>query len=413
MNKKLLIIGYVWPEPNTTAAGHRMMQLIHAFKSFGYQITFGSTSSKTNFSEKLEALDIHCVSLKLNHPSFDEFIKQLKPTVVLFDRFMVEEQFGWRVAGFAPSALRILNTEDLHSLRKTRETCHKKSVEWTVEEWLASDITKREVASIYRSDLTLMVSTYEMGLLTKKLNVPNTIMLHLPFILKGIAEKQQQNWSSFEERQDFISYGNGKHAPNVDSIIYLKESIWPLIRKALPEAKLKIYGAYLPQQIMQMNNPKNGFEVVGWVENLDQEIENSRICLAPLRFGAGIKGKLVDAMRNGTPSITTQIAAEGMHAELEWGGSITNDATSFAKEAISLYQHNERWEKAQFNGIQIVNTVYNEKMLLDRLKHKLDAILLKLATHRNQNYIGQLLQHQTHASTKYMSKWIEEKNRKS
>ncbi|WP_420322523.1 glycosyltransferase [Flagellimonas sp.] len=412
MNKKLLIIGYVWPEPVTTAAGHRMMQLIHAFKSFGYQITFGSTSSKTDFSADLAALDIDCVSLKLNHPSFDAFVQQLKPAIVMFDRFMVEEQFGWRVAEFVPNALRILNTEDLHSLRKTRETCHKKGVEWTVDEWLASDMTKREVASIYRSDLTLMISTYEMDLLTKKLDIPDQILLHLPFLMKKIGPEEQQEWLGFHERQDFISYGNGKHAPNVDSIKYLKESIWPLIRKALPEVKLKIYGAYLPQQILQMHNPKDGFHIEGWVDNLDQEIRKSRICLAPLQFGAGIKGKLVDAMRNGTPNVTTKVGAESMHGELDWSGGIAYDPNAFANEAISLYQNKEQWKKAQSNGIQILNTVYNEKVLLDRLMHKLEAILLDLSTHRNQNYIGQLLQHQTLASTKYMSKWIEEKNRK-
>ena len=259
MNKTLLIIGYVWPEPNTTAAGHRMMQLIYAFKSIGYQITFGSTSSKTEFSSDLEALDIDCVSLELNHPSFDEFIEQLKPTVVLFDRFMIEEQFGWRVAQFAPDAVRVLNTEDLHSVRKTREACHKKGIKWTLDIWMSDDITKREIASIYRSDLTLMVSTFEMQLLTEKLNLPKNILMHLPFMLQKIEKEEQQKWPGFDERQDFISYGNGKHAPNVDAINYLKHTIWPLIRKELPNSKLKIYGAYLPQQVLQMHNPKTVF----------------------------------------------------------------------------------------------------------------------------------------------------------
>ncbi|WP_190808664.1 glycosyltransferase family 4 protein [Flagellimonas sp. S3867] len=409
--KNLLIIGYVWPEPNTTAAGHRMLQLIYALKTFGYQITFGSASVKTEFSSDLDALGVNCVSLKLNHHSFDDFVKQVDPAIVVFDRFMVEEQFGWRVAEFAPNAIRILNTEDLHSLRKTREDCHKKGIEWTTGTWLANDSTKREIASIYRSDLTLMVSTFEMDLLTEKLDVPNVIVMHLPFMLENVT-KEQQKWPSYEGRQDFITYGNGKHAPNVDSIKYLKESIWPLIRKVLPQANLKIYGAYLPQQIQQMHNPKEGFHVLGWVENLDAEIQKARICLAPLRFGAGIKGKLVDAMRNGAPTVTTPIGAEGMHGKLPWNGSIVDDTVVFAEDAIALYQNKEQWEQAQSNAIRILNEFYNKTLLEERLRKTIEAMELDLPAHRNLNFIGQLLQHQTVGSAKYMAKWIEEKNRK-
>ncbi|MGX1930275.1 glycosyltransferase [Flagellimonas sp. 2504JD4-2] len=409
--KRLLIIGYVWPEPNTTAAGHRMLQLIHAFKTFGYQITFGSTAVKTAYSENLEVLGVECAPLKLNHESFDDFIQELNPNLVIFDRFMVEEQFGWRVAEFAPNAIRILNTEDLHSLRNTREICHKKGLEFSMDQWLQTDMAKREIASIYRSDLTLLVSTYETHLLTKELGLPNEILLHLPFMLENIDEAKEDTWPDFEARQDFISYGNGKHAPNVDGIKYLKENIWPLVIEALPDACLKIYGAYLPQSIRQMHHPKEGFHVMGWTENLDEEIQKARICLAPLRFGAGIKGKLTDAMRNGTPTVTTGIGAEGMHGDLNWCGAIANDAASFAKEAVALYQNQQHWKQSQGNGITIINELYQKEKLQQRLENRIHTIEKRLQSHRNQNFIGQMLQHQTLASTKYMAKWIEAKNK--
>jgi len=95
--KKLLIIGFVWPEPNSSAAGGRMMQLISLFKEEGYDITFASPAMESVYKVDLEALDVEKKSISLNSSSFDVFIKELNPSVVLFDRFMIEEQFGWRV----------------------------------------------------------------------------------------------------------------------------------------------------------------------------------------------------------------------------------------------------------------------------------------------------------------------------
>ena len=112
-----------------------MLQLLETFIAYGYEMTFASTAAKTEFSLDLDHLGITEVSIQLNHSSFDDFLVKLKPDTVIFDRFMVEEQFGWRVAEFAPKALRILNTEDLHSLRKAREEAVKKEREFTLDQW--------------------------------------------------------------------------------------------------------------------------------------------------------------------------------------------------------------------------------------------------------------------------------------
>ncbi|WP_222984165.1 glycosyltransferase [Flagellimonas meishanensis] len=410
--KKALFIGFVWPEPSTTAAGQRMLQLLFAFKGFGYHLTFASTATKTAHSHNLESLGIKTAAIKLNHVSFDAFVAELKPDIVVFDRFMVEEQFGWRVAAHAPNAIRILNTEDLHSLRKHREVCHRKGEVFTVKDWLDGDMTKREVASIYRSDLSLLTSTFEMELLHKRLKLPQEILMHLPFLLNGIDEEKVKSWPPFEQREGFITYGNGRHEPNVHSVMYLKKSVWPLLRKKLPNASLQVFGAYLPQQIQEMHNPSEGFLVLGWVEDLDKQIANSRVCLAPLRFGAGIKGKLVQAMQNGTPSVTTTVGAEGMLSGSKWPGSIAHSDEEFINSALALHNDQILWSKAQQRGVELINQGYSKTKWLPQLKVKLEWFQQNLTQHRSENYVGALLQHQTLASTKFMGKWIEEKNRK-
>ena len=119
MNKKILIIGLIWPEPNATAAGTRMMQVINFFLNNGYIIHFASASAKSELSFNLEGLGINCFPIELNHSDFDVQIKDIDPGIVLFDRFLTEEQYGWRVKESCPNALRILDTEDLHFLRKS------------------------------------------------------------------------------------------------------------------------------------------------------------------------------------------------------------------------------------------------------------------------------------------------------
>ena len=410
MSKKLLVIGYVWPEPTTTAAGCRMQQLLEAFKSFRYDITFASTASKTEHSLDLAHVGVREAAIKLNDSSFDEFVGLLAPDVVVFDRFMVEEQFGWRVTEYAPNALRILNTEDLHALRKSREEAHKKNQPFRIEDWKNHPMTLREVASIYRCDVSLMISTYEMDILQKEIQIPSAMLLHLPFMV-DVAESLQDKWPQFDARNGFVSIGNGKHAPNVDAVKVLKQEIWPRIRKQLPEAKIHIYGAYLPQQVNEMQSPNTGFYVHGWAEDVDLVLKNTKVLLAPIQFGAGIKGKLLDAMRTGTPSVTTTLGSEGMHGNLPWSGTISDDWDSFAKAAVELHQEKELWGKAQQNSFQILQTFYDKTVLQSQLKEQLQQTSKALEAHRAQNFIGKLLQHQTMSSTKFMAKWIAEKNK--
>ena len=410
-NKKLLIIGYTWPEPSTTAAGNRMLQLIRFFLKENYKVIFASTAAETEFSFNLDALGVQKVDIRLNHSSFDDFIIDISPEIVLFDRFLTEEQFGWRVAQYAPHAIRMLDTEDLHSLRQSREKALRANEHFSNVLWMQHDITKREVASIYRCDLTLIISSYEMQLLTDVIKVDKNLLLHLPFMFDTIDETRMESLISFEDRQGFICMGNGRHAPNIDAVVWLKKEIWPLIRKRISNAKLGVYGAYLPEHIKQMHCEADGFLIKGWAEDATVVMEQACINLAPLRFGAGIKGKLTEAMLCGTPNITTAVGAEGMYADYHWNGCIEDTTEAFANAAVALSQNPKEWQLAQQNGFKIINELYNKGTLEDRLRSQIAYLLENIVVYRNQNFVGSILIHQTMNSTKYMAKWIEEKNR--
>ena len=404
---RILIIGYVWPEPDSSAAGSRMMQLLRLFRAQDWTVTFASAAAVSDHMVDLEPLGVGTAAIELNSSSFDRFIRELHPDIVLFDRFMIEEQFGWRVARHCPDALRVLDTEDLHSLRAARHEALKAGHDVSARE-LNSELAMREVAAILRCDLSLIISEFEIELLRSHYGVSAELLWHLPFMLPPVSET---GFDAYQQRRGYISIGNFRHAPNWDAVLYLKQTLWPLVRERQPDAQLDVFGAYPPPKAMQLHDPGKGFRVRGWAEDAHAVMRAARVCLAPLRFGAGLKGKLVDAMSCGTPSVTTRIGAEGMHGSLPWAGVIADDAPSFARSAVQLYRTEEQWSQAQRNGAEIINTLYPESGPGGRLLKKIADLRARLAAHRLDNFIGAMLHHHTLQSTRYMAQWIEAKNR--
>jgi len=407
----VLIIGKVWPEPDSSAAGSRMMQLIELFQKSDYEVTFASAASESEYSVDLEKTGVGKEKIELNNSSFDRFIKNLQPNIVIFDRFMTEEQFGWRVAEQCPGAIRILDTEDLHALRAARHNAWKDGREFKQRDLLSEEIALRELASIYRSDLSLIISEYEMKLLSDVFHINNSLLFYIPFLLNCMDDNDLNKLPDFEVRAGFISIGNFLHEPNWNAVLWLKEDIWPLIRKKLPETELHIYGAYPSQKVYQLHKPEEGFIVKGRAESSSDVLSKARVLLAPLRFGAGLKGKLVEAMQYGTPSVTTEIGAEGINGKYEWSGFIENDADSIAEKAVELYEKKSLWLKSRQNGLKILKNRFDKPIFEQNFMDSLRELKQNLEYHRERNFIGSMLKHHSMLSTKYMSKWIEEKNK--
>lgn len=408
--QQILFIGKVWPEPNSSAAGSRTLQLIDVFLNKGYKVAFACAANESEFSSNLLELGIQPFSIQLNNSSFNEFVSQLNPQFVIFDRFTIEEQFGWRVAESCPSAIRVLDTIDLHCLREGRHTAVREKREFNTTD-LLSEIARREIASIYRCDLTLMISSFEMEVLSSFFKIDSNFIHYTPFLLNPLSKEDVLSWNEFENTEDFVSIGNFLHEPNWDSVLFLKQIIWPKIRKQLPKAQLNIYGAYPSQKVFQLHNSKEGFIIKGRANDAGEVMKNARVCLAPLRFGAGMKGKLLDAMLYGTPSVTTSVGSESMHANLAWNGFVTNNPEEFAMAAIQLYLNKNEWQEKRMHSVNIINEVFSKEIHGEKLLHKLKHVHQNITTHRQNNFIGSILQHQQFAATKYMSLWIETKTK--
>lgn len=410
-NKRLLVIGQVWPESKSSAAGKRMLQLLRFFKGCGMDIYFGSTAHKSEYSDDLTFLEITEVEIWLNDSRSDAVLKNLNPDVVLFDRFMMEEQFGWRITEQCPSAMTLLDTEDLHFLRYARQEMEKKGGE-DLNAFLYSERAKRELASIMRCDLSLLISEYEYDLLVRQFRVPKELLLFVPFLEEVVTEEAEQNWKRFEERAGFVFIGNFIHEPNWQTVLRIKNEIWPLLRQRLPKVKMDVYGAYPSEKVFQLHNEKQGFLIHGRAEEALEVIENARVMLAPISFGAGLKGKFVDAMQVGTPSITTSMGAEAMKMGMEWGGFIEDELNAMVDKAVLLYTDPEVWSEKQQLGIGLLNAKYADGSHAVRLQEKIQEVFTDLDKHRQAYFLGQVMKHSASQNTKYMGLWIEEKNKK-
>jgi glycosyltransferase involved in cell wall biosynthesis len=404
---KVLLLGFVWPEPRSSAAGLRSMSLIRSFQEAGWEIHFASSAKESGPSGELREAGVQCRAISPNDPAFDAWMKELQPDFVIFERFMIEEQFGWRVAEHSPRSVQVLDTVDLQFLRRARQEAFVKGAPLD----LGSENALREIASIYRSDCTLLISDFEMKLLSDPkglFRVPVELLREFSF-----SYDEPPILANDEGREGFMVIGNFRHEPNADGVRWLKKEIWPEIRRRLPRALVRIYGAYPPREMMDMSDPSQGFHVLGPARDQYETLQRHLINLAPLRFGAGLKGKISDGWWSGTPCITTPVGAEGMTLSGSFGGRVAENALEFAQAACELHENSSERRQARDVGLETVRTRFNHAVNSKRLISQLLEIRARLPEYRAANFTGRMLSHHLHRSTKYFSRWIEAKNRHS
>ena len=373
--KRLLYISTVWPETRASAAGVRSFQMLKYLSKYVFdEVACASISKETTYKSEMESIantEAFSVPCKPNDSTFDEELKKFDPDVVIFERFMLEEMFGWRVRKTLPNAMRVLDTQDLHFVRRFRE---REVTKLRPGEFNAQNLRDikvsgskdefmlREIASIVRCDATLLVSTFELDLLRNKFPFVSQSKLHIaPFFYNPI---QSESFRSLERRKPWsaMTIGTFRHAPNVDSVYFLRDDIAPLTERV----KYKVYGAYPSREHMKMSTNSDRFRVMGpAVESAQKCISRHRILIAPLRFGAGIKGKIADSWRSGTPVVTTPIGAEGMGWQWDvddnacWGGLVADDADGIANCVNRLMCDDNLWVRCQSKGHQLLKEMFD------------------------------------------------------
>ncbi len=378
--------------------------------------------------------------------------------LVIFDRFFVEEAHSFRFREAFPNAAMVLDMQDMHSLRwgrqaivenwdkeKRQETLYKQC-DWDplkclprVMEYLptAGETTKRndrflrELASIHRSDLVLVCSPKEMQLLQIVYNVPKEKLCLASFFVEekllqnsiNPLPKTPSNTNSIPPR--FVFCGGFKHAPNADAVQMLIEWVWPKLKSKLPNASLHIYGAFCPDKLIAQSktHKPEGIYIHGYEPDLANIFgQDGGILLAPLRFGAGIKGKIIDAWTFGMPVVTTPIGSEGMtrstsiddgvnidQSDALFGGSIASTLDDFCEKAIVIAQCPQTYREAQKNGRFLLRHLFSAPENWSNVRERLLKVMDKenLSQQRETDCTQAILWHQSLRSTEYFSRWVE------
>jgi O-antigen biosynthesis protein len=428
----VLFISPVWPERTSSAAGVRTSDLVSSFIDRGYRVDYASTSSiDANNKVHVDILEQHKVGTHIcqgnNEEGFLEILHHVKPSLVIFDRFYTEEMFSFILQKHMPGVCRILDMQDVHFLRTWRQeqacipSCDIRDL---ISSFPPSSYQScvRELASIYRSDMTLVCSPRELEVLEATFGVDRELLVEASFF--NGASPFEGSPTPYSQRKNMMMIGNFRHPPNADSVEWACTELWPRIRERLSRETclkkedmpwLHVYGSYGNKEklISKIGKPeKLGVKLCGFAPTLEIMSEY-RVLFAPLKFGAGLKGKIVDAWHHGLPVVTTVIGSEGMgDAHVPWGG-IGSASTSedLIQAAVQLYMNQKEWTDCQGQGFNLLRTLYDRERNISQIHHAIESRLEDLDTFRASNYLGSMLWSQTMRSTEYFSKWIEEKEK--
>eukprot|EP00931_Biecheleriopsis_adriatica_P048034 TRINITY_DN27739_c0_g2_i1.p1 TRINITY_DN27739_c0_g2~~TRINITY_DN27739_c0_g2_i1.p1 ORF type:complete len:774 (+),score=163.82 TRINITY_DN27739_c0_g2_i1:22-2322(+) len=415
-----LVISTNWPDPDVSAAGRVTAGRLQLLRSFctgpggGSQVSFASPARPGNSQGKLSAAhNISCFRLKLNdEASLQETLTAAgNPELVLLDGFNAEERFGHYVRAALPDAMRVLDMQDFHALRLGRERL-------IAEGASARDIAAyrpaatdedllRELAAIHRCDATLAISEDERKLLVEMYGIPSHKVFAAPFGFHVAADSEA---IGFKERRGAMFIGNWRHRPNRDCARWLIRHVWPLVRQQIPDLDLSVYGANQTPEDAALNDDATGAYVRGYCRSVEATMRKHRLLVAPLRYGAGVKGKVLEAMQHGLVTVTTPVGVEGIAAPADFPGHvITNggeDAAAFADAIVRAYRDEEGWLDMQARAKELLVANFDEAANARKLQAFLATRWQHLREDRLRDFVGQMTWHSSLRSTELMAKYI-------
>ena len=344
--RQILIIDALTPQPDHDSGSLRMVNLMQLLREGGAHVAFlpANREHAGRYTEALQQAGVECwyapfgarapAWLREHGPRFD--------TVALC-RHYVAREFLPLVRRHAPQAQVVFDTIDLHYLRERRgaELAGDAAMLRTAEATRA-----RELDIIANSDVTLVVSETERALLAT--DAPNARVE----VLSNLHQLAGPG-GSFAARKDLVFVGGFRHPPNVDAVRWFANEVFPRVRERLADVRFHVIGSHVVAEIEALA-ALPGVVVHGHVPDITPYMDGCRISVAPLRYGAGVKGKVNLSMAHGQPVVATSCAVEGMHLEPGHDVLVADDAQGYADAVVKLYEDEALWNSLSENGLRNV-----------------------------------------------------------
>ena len=345
---RILIIDPCTPTPDMDAGSIVAYYFMKIFIDMGYQVTFIPADNfyrMPKYTANLQKIGVECIY----HPYYstvESFLTEFGSgyAFAMLYRVNYADQYIDIVKKLCPQAKVIFNTVDLHYLRMERQAELEKSDEMMAD---AKRLKKVELSVMERADETIVLSEVEREILKPLL--PNKHIITIPLILDVPGCNQP-----FAEREGIVFVGGFSHQPNADAVLYFVSDIWPLLRDRIDGLTFYIIGSNAPQEILDLHG--DGIEVVGFVKELDEYFDKCKLSVVPLRYGAGIKGKVASSLTYGLPVVSTSIGIEGMGVKEGVDVLVANEADTFADAVERIYQDQVLWNSLSEAGLNYVKT---------------------------------------------------------
>ncbi|HEX7966538.1 MAG TPA: glycosyltransferase [Gammaproteobacteria bacterium] len=365
VTKRLLVIDANTPRPDHDAGSLLKFYHLKLLQSLGYKVTFvpDNLLHDGEYTRDLQRLGIECV-YEPHCVSVDQFIKARAGEfqLAMLCRPYVAIRHLDHLKKAAPGLRVIYDTVDLHYLRERRQAAVENNP-------LIADRAERtradELKLIRESDASIVVSPVEKELLAQEAPRANVHVVQLV-----IPEEPQG--PGFEARRDILFIGGYQHNPNVEAVLYFCREVLPALRSRIPDLRFLILGSRPPAEIRDL--ACDHIQVLGFQKDITPYFNSCRLMVAPLRFGAGIKGKLGTSFSYGLPVVATSIAAEGMYVEDGREVLIGDDPQSFADAVVRAYTDPELWQRMSQAGRRVVRERYSPEVIRGRLAEVITSI---------------------------------------
>jgi GT2 family glycosyltransferase len=357
--RRIIIVDHLVPAADEDAGSYILIEIVKALQRLGYLVVLGAQKTPDQRDRNVMALERLGVEV-IRAPYYRSVVEFIAVHEAQFDLvFMVRqgiaEQVLLQLDRLALRTPTILLNPDLHYLRTEREAAIRNDSGLA---WRAASDKAFELAVIRRVDVTITHSETELQLLRAEL--PEKHVALLPWIVRP-AEVVP----GFEVRHDLLFVGSFAHPPNVDAMVDFVGRLGPALRKRLPGASLRVVGSHQGEEIKRLAG--NGVEIVGHVENLRAELDQARVAIAPLRWGAGFKGKVATAMAAGLPGVVSPMAAEGMGLADGQACLIAEPGPAFIDAVERLYHSPGLWHSLSVNGMQFAASHWSPEQAETRL----------------------------------------------